>query len=162
MYFYVKNSYVFTFLCFRECSNIPSTEQQVPPTKPKRVTFDTTSEPPREIPPPNKVFNNEHPALRVPNKMPTPRVSSSLPIITEVIINKPILNNPINSKTQKARKRPLFERTKLQQKINESKNSRARITQQTHMRIRQQKYFERAQLDCNNKMGEYLNYRQLI
>jgi hypothetical protein len=80
-------------------SNNPSTEQQVPPTKSKRVTFDKMSKPPREIPSPNIVFNNEHPAPRVPNEMPTPRVSSSLPTITKAIINKPILNNQINSKT---------------------------------------------------------------
>ncbi len=30
------------------------------------------------------------------------------------------------------------------------------------MQIRQQKYFEHAQLVCNNKTGQYLNYRQLI
>jgi hypothetical protein len=30
------------------------------------------------------------------------------------------------------------------------------------MRIRQQKYSERAQLVRNNKMGKYLNYRQLV
>ncbi len=30
------------------------------------------------------------------------------------------------------------------------------------MQIRQQKYSERAQLVCNNKTGQYLNYRQTI
>jgi hypothetical protein len=56
----------------------------------------------------------------------------------------------------------LIEQTRLRQKINESKNSRAQITQQTHMQIQQQKYSKRAQLVHNNKMGQYLNYRQLI
>jgi hypothetical protein len=100
-------------------NNIPSTEQQVPPTKSKRVTFDKTSKPPREIPPPNKVFNNKHLAPRMPNKMPTPRVSSPLPTITKAIIDKPILNYPINLKTHKARKQTSVAQTKLQQKINE-------------------------------------------
>jgi hypothetical protein len=50
-------------------NNIPSTQQQVPPTKSKKVTFDKMSKPPREIPSPNKVFNNVHPAPRAPNKM---------------------------------------------------------------------------------------------
>ncbi len=39
-------------------NNIPSTDQQVPPTKSKRVTFDKMAKPPREIPSPNKVINN--------------------------------------------------------------------------------------------------------
>ncbi len=30
------------------------------------------------------------------------------------------------------------------------------------MQIQQQKYSEHAQLVCNNKTGQYLNYRQLI
>ncbi len=143
-------------------NNIPLTEQYVPPMKSKRVTFDKMAKPPRETPSPNKVTNNQHPSPRVPNKIPTPRVKSPLPTITKAIIDKPILNDPIKSKTHKAREEPLFEQTRLRQKFNESKNSRARITQQTHKQIQQQKYSRHAQLVCNNKTGQHLNYRQLI
>jgi hypothetical protein len=68
-------------------NNIPSTAQQSPLTKSKRVTFDKMSIPPREILLPNKVFNYVHPAPRVPNEMPTPRVSSPLPSIAKAIID---------------------------------------------------------------------------
>jgi hypothetical protein len=91
------------------------------------------AKPPREIPSPNEVTNNQHPTPRVPNEIPTPRVKSPIPTITKAIINKRNPNNPIKSKTHKAREEPLFEQSRLRQKINESKNSRAQITQQTHM-----------------------------
>jgi hypothetical protein len=55
-------------------------------------------------------------------------VKSPLPTITKAIVNKPTSNVLIKSKTHKAREEPLFEQTRLRQKINESKNSRARIT----------------------------------
>jgi hypothetical protein len=80
-------------------NNIPATVQQVPPMKSKRVTFDKLAKPPKEIPSPNKVINNQHPSPRVPNKIPTQRVSSPLRTITKAIIDKPILNN--NIKIQK-------------------------------------------------------------
>jgi hypothetical protein len=57
----------------------------------------------------------------VPNKIPTPRVSSPLPTINKAILNKPILNNPINSKTHKAREEPLFGQTRLQKKLMNQK-----------------------------------------
>jgi hypothetical protein len=142
-------------------NNIPVTEQQVPPTKTKQVTFDKMAKPPREILTPNKVTNNQHPTPKVPNKVPTPRVKSPLPIITKARINKPIPNDPIKSKTHKMREEPSFEQTRLKQRINESKNSRAQITHQTHMQLQQQKYSERAQLICANKTGQF-NYQQLI
>jgi hypothetical protein len=72
--------------------------------------------------------------------IPTPRVKSPLPIITKAIVNKPIPDNPIKSKSHKAREEPSIEQTRQRQKINESKNSRTQITQQTHMQIQQQKY----------------------
>jgi hypothetical protein len=93
------------------------------------------SKPPREILSPIKVFNDVHPAPRAPNEMPTPRVMSPLPTIAKAIIDTPIHNKSINSKVHKARKEPSFEQTKLQLKINEVKNNRAQITQQTHMQI---------------------------
>jgi hypothetical protein len=116
-------------------NNIPATEQQVPSRTSKRFTFDKMTKPPWEIPAPNKLINDQHPTPRVPNKIPTPRVTSPLPTITKAIVDKPISNVPIKSKTHKAREEPLFEQTRLKQKINESKNSRACITQQTHMQI---------------------------
>jgi hypothetical protein len=51
--------------------------------------------PPRGIPSPNKLTNNQHPTPRVPNKIPTPRVKSPLPTITTAIVDKPIPNVPI-------------------------------------------------------------------
>ncbi len=42
------------------------------------------------------------------------------------------------------------------------KNGRARITQQIYMQIQQQNYSECTQLVRDNKMGQYLNYMQLI
>ncbi len=57
----------------------------------------------------------------MPNEIPTPRVKSPLPTITKAIVNKPIPNIPIKSKTHKAREEPSFEQTRLRQKINESK-----------------------------------------
>jgi hypothetical protein len=116
----------------------------------KQVTFDKMAKPPKEIPSPNKLTNNQHPTPRVPNKVPTPRVKSPLPTITKAIVNKPIPNVPIKTKTHKAREEPSFERTRLRQKTTNQKNSRARITQQTHMQIRQQKYSKRAQLVRDN------------
>jgi hypothetical protein len=80
---------------------------------------------PREFPSPNKLTNNQHPIPRVPNKIPTPRVKSSLPNITKAKIDKPIPNVPIKSKSHEAREEPSIEQTNLRQKINESKNSRA-------------------------------------
>jgi hypothetical protein len=97
-------------------NNIPLTEQQVPPTKLRQVTFDKKAKPPRETPSPIKVINNQHPTPRVPNKRPTSRVSSPLPTITKAIIDKPVLNNPIKSKIHKAREEPSFEQTRLKQK----------------------------------------------
>jgi hypothetical protein len=90
-------------------NNIPSTVQSIPLTKPKRVTFDKIPKPPREILSPIKVLNDVHPAPRVPNEMPTPRVISPLPTIAKAIIDKPIHNEAIDSKVYKARKEPLFE-----------------------------------------------------
>jgi hypothetical protein len=112
-------------------NNIPATEQQALPMKSKWVTFDKMAKPSREIPSPNEVTNNQHPTPRV--LIPTQRVKSPLPTITKAIINKPIHNNPIKSKTHKAKEEPSFERTRLRQNINESKNSRAQITQRTQM-----------------------------
>ncbi len=89
--------------------NIPSIKQRIPPTKPKRVTFDKMSKPPREILSPNKVINNVHPTPRVPNEMPTPRVSLPLPDIAKAIIDKLIRNEAIKSKVHKARMEPFFE-----------------------------------------------------
>jgi hypothetical protein len=116
-------------------NNIPATEQQVPTITSKQVIFDKMGKPPREIPSPNKLSNNQCPTPRMPNKIPTPRVKSPLPTITKAIVDKPIPNVPIKSKTHKTREEPSFEQTRLRQKINESKNSRAQITQQTHMQI---------------------------
>jgi hypothetical protein len=116
-------------------NNIPATEQQVPTITSKRVTFDKMAKPPREVPSPKKLTNNQHPTPRVPNEIPTPRVKSPLPTITKAIVDKQIPNVPIKSKSNKAREKPLIEQTRLRQKINESKNSRAQITQQTHMQI---------------------------
>jgi hypothetical protein len=117
---------------------------------------------PREIPSPNELNNNQHPTPSVPNKIPTPRVKPPLLTITKAIVDKPIPNVLIKLKSHKAREEPLVEQTRLRQEINESKNSRAQITQQTHILIQQQEYSECAQLVWNNKMGQYLNYRQLI
>jgi hypothetical protein len=117
-------------------NNIPATEHQAPLMTSKRVTFDKMAKPPREIPSPNKVTNNQHPTSRVPNEIPTPRVKSPLPTITKAIIDKPIPNVPIKSKTHKAREEPLFERTRIRQKINESKNSRAQITVNSHANLK--------------------------
>jgi hypothetical protein len=119
----------------KRLNNISLTEQQVPSTKSKQVTFEKKAKPPREILSPNEVINNQHPTPRVPNKIPTPRVKSLLPTITKAMIDKPILNNPIKAKTHTAKEEPSFEQTRLRQKINESKNSRAQIAQQTHMQI---------------------------
>ncbi len=96
--------------------NIPATEQQVPSMTSKQVIFDKIAKPPREIPEPNKLTNNKHPTPRVPNGIPTPRVKSPLPTITKAIVDKPIPNIPIKSKTHKAREEPLFEQTRLRQK----------------------------------------------
>ena len=74
------------------------------------------AKPPREVPSPKKLTNNQHPTPRVPNEIPTPRVKSPLPTITKAIVDKPIPNVPIKSKTHKAREEPLFERTRLRQK----------------------------------------------
>jgi hypothetical protein len=52
-------------------NNIQATEQQVPSMTPKQVAFDKMAKPPREIPSPNKLINNQHPTPRVPNKIPT-------------------------------------------------------------------------------------------
>ncbi len=122
-------------------NNIPATEQQVPTITSKWVTFDKMAKPPRGIPSPNKLINNQHPTPRVPNKIPTPRVKSPLLTITKAMVGKPIPNVPIKSKSNKAREEPSIEQTRLRPKINESKNSRAWITQQTHMQIQQQKIF---------------------
>jgi hypothetical protein len=97
--------------------------------------LDKTAKSPREIPSPNKLTNNQHPTPMVPNKIPTSRVKSPLPTITKAIVDKPIPNVPIKSISHKAREEPLIEQSRLRQKINESKNSRAQITQQTHMQI---------------------------
>jgi hypothetical protein len=71
-------------------NNIPTTELQVPSMTPKRVTFDKMAKPPREIPSPNKLTNNQHPTPRVFNEISTPSVISPLPTITKAIVNKPI------------------------------------------------------------------------
>jgi hypothetical protein len=86
------------------------------------------AKPPREIPSSNESTNNQHPTPRVPNELPTPRVKSPLPTITKAIVDKPIPNIPIKSKSNKAREEPLIEQTRLRQKNNDSKNSRAQIT----------------------------------
>ncbi len=91
----------------------------------KRVTFDKMAKSPREIPSPNELTNNQHPTLRVPNKILTPRVKPPLPTITKAIVSKLIPNVPIKSKSYKAREELLIEQTRLRQKINELKNSRA-------------------------------------
>jgi hypothetical protein len=83
------------------------------------------AKPPRGIPSPNKLINNQHPTPRVPNKIPTPRVKSPLLTITKAMVGKPIPNVPIKSKSNKAREEPSIEQTRLRPKINESKNSRA-------------------------------------
>jgi hypothetical protein len=90
-------------------NNIPAIEQQIPPMTSKQVTFDKMATPPREIPLPNELTNNQHPTPRVPNKIPTPRVKSPLSTITKAIVDKPIPNVPIKSKTHKAREEPSFE-----------------------------------------------------
>jgi hypothetical protein len=102
-------------------NNIPATEQQMLTITSKRVTFDKMVKPPREIPSPNELTNNQHPTPRVPNEVPTPRVKSPLPTITKAIVDKPIPNVPTKSKSNKAREEPSIEQTRLRQKINESK-----------------------------------------
>jgi hypothetical protein len=97
-------------------NNVPATDQQVPPMTSTQVTFDNMAKPPREIPSPNKRTNNQHPTPRVPNKIPTPRVKPPLPIVTRAIVNKPIPNVPIKSKSQKAREEPSIEQTRLRHK----------------------------------------------
>jgi hypothetical protein len=99
-------------------NNIPATEQQVPTITSKQVTFDKMVSPPRELPSPKKLTNNLHPIPRVPNKIPTPRVKSPLPTITKAIVDKPIPNITIKSKSNKAREEPLIEQTRLRQKKN--------------------------------------------
>jgi hypothetical protein len=97
-------------------NNIPATEQQVPSMTKKIATFDKMAKPQREISALNKLTNNQHPTPRVPNKIPTPRVKSSLPTIPKAIVDKPIPNIPIKSKTHKTRAEPSFEQTRLIQK----------------------------------------------
>ncbi len=41
-------------------------------------------------------------------------------------------------------------------------NQKIAFTQQTHIQFQQQKYSKHAQLVQDNKMGQHLNYRQLI
>ncbi len=75
----------------------------------KQVTFDKMAKPPRQIPSPNKLTNNQHPTSRVPNEIPTPRVKSPLPTITKAIVGKPIPKVPIRSKPNKVREEPSIE-----------------------------------------------------
>ncbi len=75
----------------------------------KQVTFDKMAKPPREIPSPNKLTNNQHPTPRVPNKIPTPRRKSPLPTITKAIVDRTIPNVPIKSKSNKAQEEPSIE-----------------------------------------------------
>ncbi len=90
-------------------NNIPLTKQPILLSKPKRVTCDKMSKPPREILSPIKVLNDVHLAPWVPSEMPTPRVISPFPTIAKAIIDKPIHNKAINSKCHLARKEPLLE-----------------------------------------------------
>ncbi len=93
----------------------------------------------------------------------TPRVTTPLATITNATIDKPIQTNTPNPKANiETRREPLFEQTKLSQKIRDVRNQRAQITQQTHIQLRQQEQHERIQLVRDNDTGEYLNYRQLI
>ncbi len=97
-------------------NNILATEQQVPPTTSKRVAFDKMTKPPREIPSPNELTNNQQPTSRLLNEIATPRVKLPLPTIAKAIVDKPFPNVPIRSKTHKAREEPWFEQTRLRQK----------------------------------------------
>ncbi len=79
--------------------------------------------------------------------------------MTHIGVHHTTPNPKANIKTWKE---PLFEQTKLCQKIKDIRNQRALITQHTHMQLRQQEQCEWIQLVRNNDTGEYLNYRQLI
>ncbi len=128
-------------------------DEATPPTTEKRVTFDQTFKPPKKMQPTPRVSNNK----------PTPRVFTPLATITNATIDKPIQTNTPNPKANiETWKEPSFEQTKLHQKIRDVRNHRARITQQTHMQLRQQKQCKQIQLIRDNDTGEYLNYRQLI
>ncbi len=87
-------------------NNILGTEQQVPPMTSKQGTFDKIAKPPRKIPSPNELTNNQHPTPRVPSEISTPRVKPPLQTITKAIVDKPIPNVPIKSKSHKAREEP--------------------------------------------------------
>jgi hypothetical protein len=128
-------------------------DEATPPMTEKRVTFDQTSKPPKETQPTPRVLNDK----------PTPRVTTPLATITNATIDKPIQTNTPNPKANiETRKEPLFEQTKLRQKIRDVRHKRAQITQQTQIQLRQQEQRERIQLVRDDDTGEYLNYRQLI
>jgi hypothetical protein len=95
-------------------------DEATPPTTEKRVTFDQTSKPPKEMQPTPRVLNDQ----------PTPRVTTPLATITNTTIDKPIQTNTPNPKANiETRKDPSFEQTKLRQKIKDVRNRKARIKQ---------------------------------
>jgi hypothetical protein len=71
----------------------------------------------------DKIRKETQPTPRVLKDKPTPRVFTSLATITNATIDKPIQNNTPNPKANiETWKEPLFEQTKLCQKIRDVRN----------------------------------------
>jgi hypothetical protein len=128
-------------------NNVP---KKIAINRENHVTFDETTTPPKETNATNKMQTT------------TPNVLS-WPLLTKATIDKPIQNKiPIPRVQSKLTEQASLEQMRLRHRIWEVATNRARLPQRNHMQLRQQEQCKRVQLIHNNKMGEYLNYRQLI
>ncbi len=135
--------------------------------KEKHVTFDETTAPPQEtnvrtMIPATKPKTTVLPSITkaivdkpIPIQTPTPRV--------QVDTNTEITTTPSTPRVHtKPKENILPKQMKLCHRIHKATTNQVRLPHRHNIQLHQQEQCERVQLIRDEKMGEYLNYWQLI